>query len=60
MEVEVKIPGVKVDGTLKLDNLYGALAAILSRKCGVDITFMVEDPEFVGTDARKKNGSPRR
>jgi len=44
MGVVVEIPGVEVQGTLNLQGGYDTLAAIFSRRFGMDITVKVTEP----------------
>lgn len=44
MGVKVEIPGVEVQGTLKPENLFDTLAALLSLKFDKQITVKVEPP----------------
>ena len=44
MGVKVEIPGVDVQGTLKPENLFDTLAALLSLKFEKQITVKVEPP----------------
>lgn len=43
-EIILEIPGVKVEGTLKPMNFYRTLAAILSRRYGMELTVTIEPP----------------
>lgn len=56
MGVKVEIPGVDVKGTLKPENLFDTLAALLSLKFDKQITVKVEPP--AGMERAAQEGEP--
>ena len=56
MGVKVEIPGVDVQGTLKPENLFDTLAAILSLKFDKQITVKTEPPACIERAAQKGAG----
>lgn len=56
MGVKVEIPGVEVQGTLKPENLFDALAALLSLKFDKQITVKTEPPAWMERAAQKGAG----
>lgn len=56
MGVKVEIPGVDVQGTLKPENLFDTLAALLSLKFDKQITVKTEPPAWMVRAAQKGAG----
>ena len=54
MGVKVEIPGVEVQGTLKPENLFDTLAALLSLKFDKRITVKTRPPTWMERAAQKK------
>ena len=54
MGVKVEIPGVEVQGTLKPENLFDTLAALLSLKFDKRITVKARPPAWMERAARKE------
>ena len=53
MGVKVEIPGVEVQGTLKPENLFDTLAALLSLKFDKRITVKTRPPAWMERAAQK-------
>lgn len=54
MGVKVEIPGVEVQGTLKPENLFDTLAALLSLKFDKRITVKTRPPAWMERAAQKE------
>ena len=54
MGVKVEIPGVEVQGTLKPENLFDTLAALLSLKFDKRITVKTRPPACIERAAQKE------
>ena len=54
MGVKIEIPGVEVQGTLKPENLFDALAALLSLKFDKRITVKTRPPAWMERAAQEE------
>lgn len=54
MGVKIEIPGVEVQGTLKPENLFETLAAMLSMKFDKQITVKTEPPAWMERAAQEE------
>ena len=54
MGVKVEIPGVEVQGTLKPENLFDTLAALLSLKFDKRITVKTRPPAWMAAQKEQK------
>lgn len=54
MGVKVEIPGVEVQGTLKPENLFDTLAALLSLKFDKQITVKTRQPASIERAAQEE------